>query len=60
MSRPIFGLTVRSLLGQRRTLALVLLSLAPVLAALVFALAADPASTTTASTRGSFSGCSSP
>jgi ABC-2 type transport system permease protein len=42
VSRPIFGLTVRSLLGQRRTLALVLLALAPVLMALVFALAADP------------------
>ena len=41
MSRPIYGLTIRALLGQRRTLALVLLSLAPVLMALVFSLAAD-------------------
>jgi len=41
MSRPIYGLTIRALLGQRRTLALVLLSLAPVFMALVFSLAAD-------------------
>jgi ABC-2 type transport system permease protein len=41
VSAPIYGLTIRALLGQRRTLALVLLSLAPALMALVFALAAD-------------------
>jgi ABC-2 type transport system permease protein len=41
MSRPIYGLTIRALLGQKRTLALVLLSFAPVFMAAVFSVAAD-------------------
>ena len=41
MSRPIYGLTIRALLGQKRTLALVLLSCAPVFMAAVFSVAAD-------------------
>ncbi len=40
MSGPIYRLTVRALLYQRRTIALALLVLAPVLAAFVFAVAA--------------------
>jgi ABC-2 type transport system permease protein len=40
-SLPIYRLTVRALLLQRRTLGLALLTAAPVLMALVFALAAD-------------------
>jgi ABC-2 type transport system permease protein len=40
VSWPVLRLTVRALLGQRRTLALALLALAPVAMALVFALAA--------------------
>jgi ABC-2 type transport system permease protein len=40
VSGPIYRLTVRALLYQRRTVALALLALAPVFAALVFALAA--------------------
>jgi ABC-2 type transport system permease protein len=40
VSTPIYGLTIRALLGQRRTVALVLLGFAPVLMALVFAVAA--------------------
>jgi ABC-2 type transport system permease protein len=42
VSLPIYRLTVRSLLVQRRTVALFLLTLAPVVMALIFALAADP------------------
>jgi ABC-2 type transport system permease protein len=41
VSLPIYRLTVRSLLLQRRTVALLLLSFAPVLMALVFAIAAS-------------------
>jgi len=41
VSMPIYLLTVRALLLQRRTLALLALTLGPVLMALVFALAAD-------------------